>query len=727
VVDVTERIERSGLRVAAELDAFVAQELLGPLALSPETFWAGTAALLARLTPRNLELLARRRELQARLDGWHGDHRGPGDPAAYEEFLSEIGYLEPDPGPVTIDVEHVDPEIATIAGPQLVVPLDNARFALNAANARWGSLYDALYGTDVVPQVDPSPTPGYDPARGELVIAYANEFLDDSFPLATGSHSDAVEYEVTGSSPHRLAVTLVDGTTTTLAHSAQLVGFRRGDGDTRIVLAHHGLHLQLVVDREHPIGRQHPAGVADVIVEAAVTTIEDCEDAVSAVDSSDKLNVYRNWLGLMDGTLTAEFDKGGRTLTRRLEFDLDLTGVDGAPLTLSGRSLLLVRNVGIHMMTDAVLAADGSEVPEGILDALITVAAALHDLRHLGRYVNSAAGSIYIVKPKLHGSEEVAFAAQVFAEVEELLGLPEHTIKIGIMDEERRTSLNLGACIAAARHRVIFINTGFLDRTGDEIHTARAAGAMIRKGEMRTSHWLAAYEDRNVDVGLGSGFHGHAQVGKGMWAMPDKMAEMMATKVGHPMAGASCAWVPSPTAATLHALHYHQVDVAARQEELVKRAPTGVTPLLQVPLLDRTLTPDEVTEEIRNNAQGILGYVVRWVQQGIGCSKVLDIHDVALMEDRATLRISSQHLANWLRHGIVDAQTVTATFREMAAIVDAQNAADPAYRPMVTNIDDSVAFTAALELVFSGMDAPNGYTEPVLHAARRRVKAGAPG
>jgi malate synthase len=712
------------LQVALALDAFVGDDLLRPLSIDPDDFWAGLADIVDELLPRNLALLERRRVLQDALDAWHADHRGAGDRDEYVSFLEETGYLEPVPDESDIRVEGVDPEIAVVAGPQLVVPLSIPRYALNAANARWGSLYDALYGTDVIGEdAGASRTAAYNPTRGDRVIEYTNGLLDEVIPLAHGRHADAVGYAVSAGPPHELEVTLAGGTTTSLADPSQFAGFRRNEQRTIVVLRHHDLHVQLVVDRDHPVGSQHRAGVADVVLEAAVTTIQDCEDSVAAVDAEDKVAVYRAWLGLMTGALEAAFDKAGDRVIRQLRPDEEFTAPDGAALVLPGRSLMLVRNVGIHMMTDAVRTSDGREVPEGIVDAAITVAAALHDLRRLGRCRNSRTGSVYVVKPKLHGSDEVAFTVDLFAAVEALLGLPANTVKIGIMDEERRTSLNLAACVAAARERVIFINTGFLDRTGDEIHTLRAAGPVVRKGDMRTSAWLTAYEDHNVDVGLAAGFSGRAQIGKGMWAMPDEMKAMVDSKIGHPRAGATCAWVPSPTAATLHAMHYHSVDVAARQRELGPRRPTSREAMLEVPLLATGLSEDDIDEELANNAQGVLGYVVRWVEHGVGCSKVPDIHNVALMEDRATLRISSQHIANWLRHGIVDEQRIRDAFLRMAVVVDEQNADDPAYVPMAVDPERSAAFSAALELVLDGFDAPNGYTEPVLHRWRRHVKA----
>jgi malate synthase len=718
-----ERVERGELRVAEELDRFVATELLPDLQISIDRFWGILGEVVGKYADRNAELLAHRDALQAQLDVWHAEHHGTGDVAGYADFLREIGYLEPEPAPFSIGVEGVDPEIALVAGPQLVVPLNNARFALNACNARWGSLYDALYGSDVIPEQSP-PGAGYDPARGSEVFTYVAGFLDEALPLDGAGHASVVEYVVDGAvSTARLA----DGTSVTFGDVGAFVGSATDGGATRLLFVHHGLHIELVVDRAHPIGGQHPAGVADVVLEAAVTTIQDCEDSVAAVDAQDKVAVYRNWLGLMTGTLEATFPKGGGTLTRRLAEDRQYTTPDGGTVTLPGRSLLLLRNVGLHMTTDAVTTADGGPIPEGLLDAVVTVTGALYDLRRLGTVTNSRTGSIYIVKPKLHGSAEVAFTAEVFSTIESLLDLPPNTVKLGIMDEERRTTLNLAAAIAAARERVIFINTGFLDRTGDEIHTAMAAGPVVRKGEMRSARWLGAYELHNVDVALATGFRGRAQIGKGMWAMPDAMAEMVATKIAHPRAGATCAWVPSPTAATLHSLHYHLVDVAARQTEIAAHPGSHLDDLLCLPLLERDLSDDEVTDELRNNAQSILGYVVRWVNQGVGCSKVPDIHGVALMEDRATLRISSQHIANWLTYGILDRERVIATFLEMAALVDAQNAGDPEYSPMLPDPAHSAGVQASLDLVFSGTTSPNGYTEEVLDRWRSRVKAGTAG
>ncbi|HVA52440.1 MAG TPA: malate synthase G [Acidimicrobiales bacterium] len=716
-------VQRGGLRVARTLDRFATEEVLAPLGIDPDVFWSGFAEIVATFGPRNTALLERRSALQQQLDQWHSTHSGGGDGAEYRGFLTEIGYLEPVSAPVPIDVDHVDPEIAHVAGPQLVVPLDNARFALNAANARWTSLYDALYGTNVIPdQGGANPGFSYNPVRGERVIAYANGFLDQAVPLASARYGEVTEFNLSAEAPVTLTVTLSDGRTSELVDPKQFVGFQRDQDTTRILLRNNGLHIELVVDRHHPIGRQSLAGVADVIVEAAITTIQDCEDSVVTVDADDKTLLYRNWLGLMTGDLEATFEKDGGQLTRRLRPDRSFIAPDGAPFTLPGRSLLLIRNVGMHMMTDIVRTEDDREIPEGLLDALMTVTIAMFDLRGLGELRNSVVGSVYVVKPKMHGSAEVAFTVEVFAAVERLLNLPENTVKIGIMDEERRTSLNLANCIAAARQRVIFINTGFLDRTGDEIHTAMTAGPVVRKGDMRSTAWLLAYEQNNVDVALAMGFRGVAQIGKGMWAMPDAMAELVDVKIAHPRAGASCAWVPSPTAAALHAMHYHVVDVAARQDEIALHPSTRVDDLLELPLLASQPTSVEINEELANNAQGILGYVVRWVGQGIGCSKVPDINGVALMEDRATLRISSQHLANWHLHGLLERDAIVSTFVEMAALVDEQNANDAAYRPMLPDALASPGVSAALELVFEGTKSPNGYTEDVLNAWRRRVK-----
>ncbi len=709
---MTEYLDKAGLNVAEQLVRFVEDDVLPGTGLDADRLWRGIADIFAAFAPENAALLKTRDALQESIDAWHRAAAGrPHDPVAYQAHLREIGYLVAEPARFQIAVENVDDELARIAGPQLVVPVSNARFLLNAANARWGSLYDALYGTDAISP--PVKSDAYDQARGDMVIAWVRQFLDRTVPLAQGSHADTTGYGVENGA-------LVP----TLADPSAFAGYcGTPDAPSAILLRHHGLHIELLIDRNHPIGARDAAGVSDVMLEAALTTIVDFEDSVAAVDAEDKIEAYANWLGVMKGDLQATFDKDGRAMTRGLSPDRSYRDPEGNALTLVGRSVLLVRNVGLHMTTSAVRLPDGEDAPEGILDGVVTSLIAVHDLKRQGRLVNSRRGSIYIVKPKLHGPDEAAFTDRLFDAVEDLLGLARHTVKIGVMDEERRTSANLAACIHAVRNRIVFINTGFLDRTGDEIHTSMEAGAMVRKAEMKGTGWLQSYEDRNIRIGLACGFSGKAQIGKGMWAMPDRMKDMLEQKIGQPRSGASTAWVPSPTAATLHATHYHDVDVFARQSELGGQAPPGLDALLALPLATkRNWSEAEIREELENNVQGILGYVARWIDQGIGCSKVSDIHDIGLMEDRATLRISAQHVANWLRHGVCSAAEVDAALARMARKVDAQNQSDPAYRKMAGNERTSLAFQAARALIFEGEAQPNGYTEPLLHRYRREAK-----